>query len=282
MVHRKTYKRKPYRLKPKKSILKNRYFWLVILVLFLFLLIIYFLLFWEKFQVSQINVFGNEKVPTENVKDIVFAKIQHKFLFLKSQSIFLVNSRVLSDEILNSFPQIGKVKTSRRFPNIIVVDIKERKAIAVFCSDSSADFIEHPRQGRDLEKCFFIDEGGVAFEKTQQIETRSLTIVRQTTGNEVVILGKEAIEKEIVGIILKIQKNLSDNFQITISEANIVSTKRLNIKTNENWEIYIGLDSDIDSQITKLDLLLKEEVLAEKRKKLEYIDLRFQDRAYYK
>ena len=276
------YKRKPIRLRPKKSILKNRYLWLVVLILFLFLLIIYFLLFWEKFQVAQINVFGNEKVLTENVKNIVFAKIQHKFLFLKSRSIFLVNSKVLSDEILNSFPQIGKVKTSRRFPNIIIVDIKERKAIAVFCADSG------------LEKCFFIDKTAIIVEQTVTIPKNTL-IMRSRLNVEdsrlqepeqfkkgEYFLGKEAVGKEIVGIILKIQKNLSDNFQIIAQEANIVSTKRLNIKTNENWEIYIGLDSDIDSQITKLNLLLKEEVLAEKRKKLKYIDLRFQDRAYYK
>lgn len=255
------YRRKPIRLRPKKPILKNRYLWLVALVLFLFLLILYFLLFWEKFQVAQINVFGNEKVPTENIKDIVLAKIQRKFLFLKSRSIFLINSKVLSDEILNSFPQIEKVKTKRRFSNVLTINIEERKPIAVFCADSG------------FEKCFFIDETAIIFEKITTTPENTL-IMRQFEKGEY-FLGKEAIEKEIVGIILKIQKNLSDNFQIAINEANIVFTKRLNIKTNENWEIYIGLDSDIDSQITKLDLLLEKEIPKESRAGLKYIDLRF-------
>jgi hypothetical protein len=42
------------------------------------------------------------------------------------------------------------------------------------------------------------------------------------------------------------------------------------------------LDSDLDLQITKLNLLLKNEVSESARKTLQYIDLRFKDRAYYK
>jgi len=82
-------------------------------------------------------------------------------------------------------------------------------------------------------------------------------------------------------LILQIQGNLKDNFQINVKEAAISLPERLNIKTSENWQIYFNLESDINLQITKLNLPLKEEISPEKRENLEYIDVRF-SRAYYK
>jgi hypothetical protein len=53
---------------------------------------------------------------------------------------------------------------------------------------------------------------------------------------------------------------------------------------NEGWQIYFSLDpdSDINTQLVKLNLLLSGEIPLENRKNLEYIDLRFKDRAFYK
>ena len=84
--------------------------------------------------------------------------------------------------------------------------------------------------------------------------------------------------------IYEIEKNLKDNFQINLSDALISTPIRLDIKTGEGWQIYFNTDtdSDITSQLTKLDLLLQKEISAESRQSLQYIDLRFKDRAYYK
>ena len=84
--------------------------------------------------------------------------------------------------------------------------------------------------------------------------------------------------------IYKIQKDLKDNFQINLTEALITSPIRLNVTTGEGWQIYFNLQGnpDINSQITKLNLLLNGDITPTIRKTLQYIDLRFQDRAFYK
>jgi hypothetical protein len=84
--------------------------------------------------------------------------------------------------------------------------------------------------------------------------------------------------------IYKVQKNLQDNFQINLKEAFITSPLRMDVITSENWEIYFNMDSEysIDSQLLKLDLLLKGEITEDIRPTLQYIDLRFKDRAFYK
>ena len=167
------------------------------------------------------------------------------------------------------FPVVEDVKTNKNYPDSISVQIKERKPFAVFVSQNNKDY-------------FYIDESGVVFEKLQGFE-QNMTAIRQLINSADAIIGKEAVEKNIMKAISSIKKSLNDKFQIDIREAFISNPLRLDIKTGENWQIYfnLGPEADIDLQITKLNLLLTGEISQEARKNLEYIDLRF-DRAYYK
>ena len=75
---------------------------------------------------------------------------------------------------------------------------------------------------------------------------------------------------------MKIETKLKQDLEIQIELAEIVSDRRLNIKTSEGWEIYFNLQEDIDWQLTELALILKEKISPEKRGEIKYIDLRFE------
>jgi len=128
-----------------------------------------------------------------------------------------------------------------------------------------------------------IDNNGIIFEPVAVISEDAI-IVRQTMESNQVFTGQEVIARNIISTISLIKQTLKDNFQIDLKEAMVTSPLRLDVKTGENWQIYFNLDpgSDINSQLIKLNLLLAEEILPEARKSLQYIDLRFEDRAYYK
>ena len=81
-----------------------------------------------------------------------------------------------------------------------------------------------------------------------------------------------------------VENDLKDNFGINLATALAVSPDRLNVATSENWQIYFDLspDSDITSQLTKLNLLLNGDLSGTARNSLQYIDLRFENRAYYR
>ena len=97
-----------------------------------------------------------------------------------------------------------------------------------------------------------------------------------------VFAGEKVVEKNIMDIINNVKRSLKDNFQIDVKEAIISNPSRLNIETSENWQIYLNTDLESDLQIVKMNLLLRDEIPASGRKGLQYIDLRFKDRAYYK
>lgn len=265
-------RRKPHRLKRKRSIIKRPFFWFLILFLVLAIGIFYILVFWEKFQVAEIKISGNQKVSTKDIENIVLSNITKKiFSFGKieivSKSIFLVNQKQIAQEIENRFAQVETARIKRKFPQSLILEIIERRPFAVFC-------------GNIAEKCFFIDKNGVIFESVETAP-ESFIIIRQSPEKEL-FLGQKIIDKNVIEGISEINKNLNENFQIDVKEAAISLPEKLEIKTSENWQIYFNLEFDIDLQVTKLELLLKQEIPPENRKNLEYIDLRFKDRAYYK
>lgn len=251
-------------LKTKKPIFKKPIFWVIILSLIIIFLFLYLFLFFSKIQVNSIITKGNNNIQSEVIESIAWNNIDKNI----SNSIFLVKPKTISENILNKFPQIESVKVSIKFPQIIILEVKERIIFAAFCQT-------------DDKKCFYIDENGIIFKVLEQIP-ENIFVIRQLIENKEVFVSQKVVEKNIMDIISKIRKNLKDNFQIDVKTAIISTPVRLNIETSENWQIYFNLDSETDLQIAKMNLLLKNEIPASARKNLQYMDLRFKDRAYYK
>ncbi len=251
--------RKPYRIKKKKSFLKSRFFWFLIFTFFITAGIFYLTCFSSIFQIKEIKIFGNEKVASEDIKNLIKEKTIEKFLFLESKSIFLINLSEINKTVLKEFPQIFKIDAKRKFPDKILVKIEERKPLAIFCQ---------------AENCFFIDAKGIAFEATPLRED-FIKLKREDFDSEIKI-GEEVIKEALISQILDIQSRLKENLKVFPKEASIISEERLNVKTSENWEIYFNLKEDLNWQLTKLSLVLKERIPPEKRRNLEYIDLRFE------
>ena len=118
----------------------------------------------------------------------------------------------------------------------------------------------------------------MVFEETNT-DTDMMTITKEQT-NDAISTGENAIEKNIMDGIYKVQKNLKNNFQVDVKEAFV--SNPLVFTTAENWKIYFDPKFDIDSQIIKMNALLKDQITPEARKKLQYIYLQYKDRAYYK
>ncbi len=271
-----------HRIKPRKSIFKNRWFWIAILILVIAFTAIYFLLFFPGVQIENVYVYGNQKVPGDNIQSLVFGDIEHRFLSMgkltvSSMSIFWVDSNKIKKQLLDNFPEIESIKISRKFFQTIEIGINERTPVAVFCP--SLDETTAPENGN----CYLIDRNGIIFEplsvsgfdilRHSSDECCEISIVRRKIDAQGIAMGAQAVEQNIVNLVLKLQKELKDNFQISISQALIESPVKLNVITNENWKIYFDTSSDIDSQITKLDLLLSNQIPAEERKNLRYINL---------
>ena len=82
--HRKI--KKSYRIKRGKKLLKSQFFWLSLLILIVFLAIFYLVCFHSLFQIKEVEIFGNQKVSTENVRNLVEINLPKKILLFDSKA----------------------------------------------------------------------------------------------------------------------------------------------------------------------------------------------------
>jgi len=233
-------------------------------------------LFFHFFQVKEIRISGNQKIAVANIENIINEEIGKKLIFFKTDSIFLVSLEKISKQLLEKYPLLAQVNLKKELPNILIIEAKERTPAGVWCRISSQFASQKP--GEQDNKCFSIDETGVAFEETTP--TEGLVIKSQVAPNSVT-LGQKVIEESLLKSILEIQQKLSSDLKIWITEFDILSNERLNVKTLQGWEIYFNPKGNINWQVVELGLVLEKEIPIEKVPSLEYIDLRF-TKVYYK
>ncbi len=252
------------RFKKRKKFFQKPVFW-IFLLLILVIIFLYVILFWPKFQVSKIEVMGNEKIQGKDIKHVAFDAASRKIFNISSKSIFMVDVKSLEKSILDKFPDIQSVTIKKMYPNDITLQVTERTPFMVFCQNTT--------------DCFFIDINGVAFEKVKEVPQGMAVIIKDFDGKEV-YLGKTVIEKGAMDMISVIASNLKDNFQIGVKE--VLVGNSLIFTTSENWKVYFDLALDVRPQVTKMNVLLKDQITAKDRKKLQYIYLQYKDRAYFK
>ena len=257
-------------MRPKKKIVQRPLFWITLLIILLLGTGSYFILFFPKFQVSNIKIAGYQKVSNQDIEDLVLDNVKKKFIGndfigISSKSIFIASTAKIENSVYKSFPAIEEVAVQKELPNTLRLTIKERQPVAIFCQDD--------------DHCFFIDKNGVIFERIQDISGEYMML--KLAANAIDIeLGKEVVSPSTIDVVKKVEYNLESNFGIDIRE--ILVSSSLIVRTAENWDIYFNPDSDINLQIAKLNSLLESEITQGQRKSLQYIYLQYKDRAYYK
>jgi cell division septal protein FtsQ len=220
----------------------------------------YFFIFSKAFRVKEIKILNSDDSLKLKVEEVIKSEI--------GRNIFLVNLKEINKEILSQFPEIAKLNFKRKFPRTLSIQIEEREPFGVWCYQS-------------YNKCFFIDREGIIFKEIEKGLIQEEVIILSLKEREVLALGEEILVPQILELILKIEKDLRENLKIEIEDFTIVSERRLNVRTNENWEIYFNLEKDTRLELTKLKVLLEKEISPEERRNLEYIDLRF-EKIFYK
>ena len=248
--------RRPHNYRKKKSIIRNRFFWLTIFALGLIGFSFYFFFLSDAFQVEKVTIRGENKVSKEDIGSLIEGKLENRFLFFPTKTILLVSLNDMREEILNNFPQIAKTEIKRSWPDTIDVLVVERKGIVNWC---------------ESKKCFLLDNEGIVFEEMAEAKEGLAVIVKSSLSK----LGDKVIEANDLNKILDIKSQLETDFKIPINDFVINSEDKLTADTREGWQIYFNLQGDVGWQITKLRAVMEEKFPPENRGNLEYIELRF-------
>jgi cell division septal protein FtsQ len=258
----KTFK-KPYRIRRKKQLLKNKFFLLGVAAFLIGSGIFYLICLAPFSQIKAITISGCQKVQAGDLEKAILSQIEKNIGFLDTQSIFLADSQKITVEILKNFPQIETINFKKDLPDNLKVLVKEREPVAVL---------------QQNDKSFFIDNGGLAYEEVLGSVWPGLIIKNQTLSSALKP-GQIAVKENLLAQILKINSALTKDLKINTTGIEIASEQRLNVKTTLGFEIYFNLKGDIDWQIAELKIILENKIPSAKRRNLNYIDLRF-DRVF--
>ena len=262
---------KRLKIKKKGSFLKNRFFLFGVAAALCAELLFYSIVLFPLFQIQEVRAEGNEAVSGNKIKSVVLDRLWGKFLFFPTASILLTDTQSMRDALLKVIPELESVNIRRKFPNILVITVQERKVAALWCLPAQA--------GRELY-CVAIDKEGIAFKEADP-SPESMMIYGQ---GEPLNLKETVVKKDVLGAILDFAKEAKRRSLFLQEELSfeIVSENQIHAHTGEEWSVYFTHTQDLSWQIMKLQTVLENKIPLEKRKKLEYIDVRFGDQAYFK
>ena len=208
------------------------------------------------FRLKEIKISGNQQVASKDIISLIGI----------GKNIFLFNSAKVKSDISKKYLYIETLKIKKEFPDKLSAQVTERTLSAVWCFNDSP--------------CFNTDRNGVIFEELSELPYDYI-IIKDFRGGDSPVLGNKIIEPVLLASIRNIAEKTSE-WGITPETLTILSRDRLNLKIVDSGEIYFNLQSDLDWQLDKLKAVLGQEIPREKRKNLQYIDLRFCNLAAYK
>jgi cell division septal protein FtsQ len=257
--------RKQRKIKKKQSFLKSRSFLFGVAVVLFVELLFYGIALLPFIQIQKVHVRGNEGVSESNIQSVVLDRLWGKFLFFPTASILLVDTLGIRDALLEAIPELESVNIQRRFPGTLVVTVQERRTAALWCQELS---------------CVAVDKEGVAFKKADP-SSGDIKIYGQAQSLN---LKETAVKKDVLDAILYFAKEAKRRSLFLPDELSfeIVSENQIHARTGEGWSVYFTHTQDLSWQITKFQTMLENKIPPEKRRKLEYIDVRFGDQAYFK
>ena len=234
---------------PKKFAARLKIVLLILVVLFS----AYFLMRSSLFRVTRIEVFGNERVSTEEVIAL-------------SGLIPGINSLQFDAhacaQAIETHPVIKQAVVQRHWIKTVAIQITERQIWAIM-------------PYRDM--FLYLDESGICFEKANNPPLKDCPIITMDYMPEEIILG-QAINNTATDMIHQVWQALPANQQSIISEFHYQNQDNtLKIYTTKGTEVRFGDLERLEEKTKLFTQVIQMETDFEQKGQevLEYVDIRF-------
>lgn len=153
--------------------------------------------------------------------------------------------------------------------------VEKHEQVGIFCGEDPA-FAE-----ATAGTCFYIDKNGIIFNSAPKTSGGLVVLIKDYSNREIK-LNDKVLDLDLINTILEIKDYLSLEIGLSVASFDIDSypTEKLRVVTNESWYILFGLKQEIKKQLLSLKVVLDEKI--QNRMSLQYVDLRIENRIYYK
>ena len=220
-------------------------------------------------QAGAQNVAPN--LVTDYAESIIYNGSRH---FLSRANIFLYPKSLIEKDIPLEFPRIAQATVSSPsfLSNSIVVSVAERQVFALWCLPAQA--------GDGNGDCYEMDQSGFIFAQAPANATSSGEyIFSGGVSTSTPPIGQTFAPGHTQGLVAFLQLLGQSGF--TPLGADIESDQDFTVPLQQGFYVYASFGEDPGTLVNDLQLVLSQ-ALSGQQQNLEYIDLRFGDKVYYK
>jgi len=255
---------------------------IVFSVLFLLLLVgLYFLSKWNEINISKIEISGNKVLETQALESLVQEEIRGKYLWLfpKTNFVLLPRSKI-KKELASTFRRIETISFDLSDTKTLKIEISERKPVYTWCGETIPDSTVRLED----HKCDFMDDKGYVFDEAPYFSgnayfkfygpTEGYYYGGENFNNYILFISNlKHIGINPVSMLLKpeneVEMYLSSNIPAPDAPKIIFNSQ------NDYLKLYQNLEAAIKTDPLKTEF-------KEKYNSLLYLDLRFNNKVYYK
>lgn len=242
-------------MKKNKCKLNKRGKFAIYAFILLVILFIYICISSSIFELKQIDVDGNSKITKSDI--IKIGDIE------TGKNIFKYNLNDVEKNLLVN-PYIKYVKVSRKFPDKLVITIKENSEYAII--KEGASYI-------------YIGENGLVLSEKKDIKNKNIPLVSGIEIKNKKLNTKIKINSDKSNDIILAIDTLKNNNMSRKIESIKINKNKMYMKTDDNTNIVLKIDEDIEYNINRLKAILVD--LKSNNKKGGNIDLTSKEQAIY-
>ena len=245
--------------------------------------------------VKNIEVKNNKTIDGNKVLELEQKKIVgNYFYFIPKAKIFLIKPGDLSGILKQNFPILLQTNIRRIFPDKISLNIVERTPIGIWCKKGApnGDYISGyeglksrltESQNYSAISCYDYDADGVIFQTAPYTSGSLITKIydhsQRFAGSKI---GDRVLNPDILEFLHQAQAKLNSGFELKTEQIILgTDSEGAVLYFASGWFLILNQKGDLDYQLQVLKNVLDQSV-GDQMPNLAYIDLRIQNRAYYK
>jgi cell division septal protein FtsQ len=264
--------KKPLPLRARRR--RARFAWLFALLVLLALLVygVHWASYLPRLNIAAVEVSGASAVSAGLIEQYADSHLHDgSYHFFSHSNIFVYPKAALARDIVADFPGIRAAEVSRDgiVSNTLSIRVEERAPFAQWCEGPS---------------CYIFDDSGFLYAPYDASSTAALPngyVFFGALASSTAPVGQTFIPGHMPGVvallnILQQQTGLSPR-TITIE-----GEQDLRIEFSEGFELKASFGADASTLARNLKLVFGSDALQGREGDIEYIDLRFGDRVFYK
>lgn len=233
---------------------------LIFTLALLFILFVSFVFLSPTFVITDIIVEGTQTIEPEIVQTETRAALTRR------SYVFLYDKNALIEHLTKTLP-IETLEVTTQYPNALILSINERLPFAI---------LESGGEERTVDRTGIIMQN-LATELIQELNFRMIASEPISIG-----VGERLFSETKLNNIKQVRELIAEQTPVEVTAMQFTNQESDSVQfvVNEGWLIYVDLTKNISQQTTKLATVLRDSI--EDRSVLEYVDLRFEDRVYFK